>query len=136
MAASFQIDPDLFDALSGVMPLDLSLVLHSSQSDGGSLGRSRFTHDLNCDEFVEPLSPVADPELSRRELRRRSNPAFDHGPAFRSRESGHVAAPRPETTPLQVIERGEADRIRKTCHGLTLWRRRIHRAPHSIFVSR
>ncbi|MGB0743891.1 MAG: hypothetical protein ACPGSB_05130 [Opitutales bacterium] len=90
MAATFQIDPKRFDALSGVMPLD----------------------------------PVADPELSRRELSRR---AFDHGPVSRSTESGHGAAPRPGTTPLQVIVRGEADRIRDTCHGVTLGRGRIDR---------
>ena len=99
MAASFQIDPKLFDALPGVMPLDLSLVLHRSQSDGESLGRNRFTGDLTCGEFVAPLYPVEDPEHSRRELGRRANPAFDHGPVFRSTESGHVAAPRPGTTP-------------------------------------
>ncbi|TVP79649.1 MAG: hypothetical protein EA353_05625 [Puniceicoccaceae bacterium] len=56
-----------------------------------------------------------------------ANPAFDHGPVFRSAESGHVAAPRLGTTPLQVIERGEAERIWHTCHGVSLWRRMIYR---------
>lgn len=128
MAATFQIDPERFDALFGVMPLELSLVLHSSQSDGGSLGQSGFTGDLTCSEFVELLCPIADPVEdpgpSRREL---SRGAFDHGPVSRSAKPGHAAAPRPGTTPLQVIERGEADRSWKTCHGVSLWRRKIVR---------
>lgn len=84
MAATFQIDPERFDALPGVMPT------------------------AYVGEWLKTI-----------------NHAFDHGPVSRSTESGHVAAPRPGTTPLQVIERGDADRIRKTCHGVTLWRRRI-----------
>ncbi len=56
-----------------------------------------------------------------------AKPAFDHAPVFRSRGSSHVAAPRPGTIPLQAIERGEADRIWNTCHGVTQWRRRIDR---------
>jgi hypothetical protein len=62
------------------------------------------------DKLFDALSDFMDGAYIGKWLKA-ANPAFENGPVFRKAEPGLVGAERLGTTPLQVIERGEADRI-------------------------